>query len=198
MMITLFDQEVLEVPELAKFVRRADKLSSVDKAIVTITPADISVLLSEEFLVGRIDPQTLILTPECHEQDFRLSNLAQFCASCLPTLTPFERLYIPAPVQSTWKDVIDELDPQWLKLLSVFHPVKDLCLSKPIASRVAQALRGIPVEQVSDVLPTLEDIFISGLEPVGPVKEAISEFADARRLAGHPVSICDWEGSVIL
>jgi hypothetical protein len=45
-----------------------------------------------------------------------------------------------------------------------------------------------------EVLPALENVFISGLEPFGPVKEAISEFADARQLSGYPVSICDWEG----
>jgi hypothetical protein len=52
------------------------------------------------------------------------------------------------------------------------------------------------VELVTEVLPALENVFISGLEPFGPMKEAISDFADARRVAGHPVSICDWEGGV--
>ena len=49
--------------------------------------------------------------------------------------------------------------------------------------------------QVTEVLPALETVFISGLEPWGPVLEAISEFVDARQLSGHPLSI-HWEGEV--
>jgi hypothetical protein len=89
---------------------------------------------------------------------------------------------------------MDDPDPQWLELLRVFNTVKHLRLSEFIALRVARALRGLPVEQVTEVLPALENVFIPGLESFGLVKEAISEFADARRVAGLPVSICDWEG----
>ena len=196
-MLSLFcrHREVLEISELAKFVRRADKLSLVDQASVTFTNALISVQLSKESLIG-VDPKTLILDPKCNHRNVRLSYLAQFCKSCLPTLTPFECLHIRDRPQFTWQDVMDDPDPQWLELLRAFNTVKHLRLSKPIALRVARALRGLPVEQVTEVLPALENVFIPGLESFGSVKEAIFEFADARRVAGHPVSICDWEGGV--
>ena len=45
-----------------------------------------------------------------------------------------------------------------------------------------------------DVLPVLERVFISRIKPSGPVREWISEFADARQISGHPVLIDDWEG----
>jgi hypothetical protein len=45
------------------------------------------------------------------------------------------------------------------------------------------------VERVTEVLPALGIVFMTDLMPFGPVKEAISEFADARRLSGRPVSI---------
>ena len=46
-----------------------------------------------------------------------------------------------------------------------------------------------------EVLPTLENVFISSDELLGPVKEVLSEFADARQLAGHPLCIDGWEGA---
>jgi hypothetical protein len=195
MMLTLFHQKILEASQLAKFVRRADKLSSIDHAVVTVTPARISALLSQESRIRGLDPKTLMLIPRCRERDFRLSYITQFCTSCLPTLTPFECLHILHPLHFTWQDVIEDPDPQWLELLRVFNTVKHLRLSKPIALRVAQVLGGLPVERATEVLPALENVFISGLEPFGPLKEAISEFAGVRQLSGQPVSI-HWEGEV--
>ena len=194
MVITLFHERVLEVSELAKFVRRADKLSLVDRAKVTFGPDCISLTLSQELLVGRVDPKTLMLNPTCSEPELRLSYLARFCASCLPTFSPFRCLYILAPHHDTWKDVKDDPDPQWLELLRLFNLVKDLRLSYYIAPHIAEVLRKLPAERITEVLPALENLFISGIEPSGPMREAIFGFSDARELSGHPVSIYDWEG----
>jgi len=192
MTIVLFHQKVLEISELSKFVRRADKLSLVDRAEVTFRFDRISVTLSEELLRRRVNPKTLILKPECLKSNLWLSYLARFCSSCLPTLSPFESLHIHVPTRFTWQDVVDYPNPRWLEFLRLFHTVKDLRLSRSVAPDVVQALKGLPVEQVAEVLPVLENVFITDLKPFGPVKEAISEFADARQLAGHPVSISDW------
>jgi len=190
--ITLFDHGVLEVSELSKFVCRTDKISLVDRAEVTFESDRISVLLSQE-LQGKVDPKTLRLCPSCPESDLRLSCLVQICTSCLPTLSPFESLHIRVPFYHRWEDFTDDPDHQWLELLCLFNTMKKLFLSKYVAPRVAQALRGLPAERVSEVLPALENVFISELEPFGPVNEAISKFADARQLSGHPVSIHGWE-----
>jgi len=66
-------------------------------------------------------------------------------------------------------------------------------LSKTVAPHVAQGLRGLPTERVTEILPALENVFISGLSPDESGKEAFSEFADARQLSGYPVSIYDSE-----
>ena len=192
MTIVLFHREVLEISELAKFVRHANKLSLVNRAEVTFKFDRISVTLSEELLGERVDPKTLILNPECPKSSLRLSYLAHFCSSCLPTLSPFESLHIHCPTRFTWKDVVDHPNPQWLELLRLFHTVKDLRLSRSVAPHVVQALKGLPVEQVTEVVPVLGNVFITDLKHFGPVKEAISEFAYARQLSGHPVSISDW------
>jgi len=191
--ITFFHQQVLEISELAKFVRRADKLSLIDRAEVTYEIYHISVTLSEELLRGRVRPKTLIFNPEYMQWCLRFSYLAHFCTSCLPTLSAFESLHIHGPTGYTWQDPVDHPNPQWLEFLHPFNTVKDLRLSSYVAPHVAQALRGLPVERVMEVLPALENIFIPGLYRDRPV-EAIYEFADARQLSGHPVSIHDREG----
>jgi hypothetical protein len=189
MTIVLFHQEVLEISELAEFVCRADKLSLVDRAEVTFKLDRISITLSEELLRGRVDPKTLVLNPECPRSSLWVSYLTHFCSSCLPTLSAFESLNIHPPTRFTWQDVVDDSNTQWLELLRLFHNVKDLRLSGPVAPHVVQALKGLPVERVTEVLPALGIVFMTDLMPFGPVKEAISEFADARRLSGRHVSI---------
>ena len=191
---TLSHQEVLEVSELSKFVHRADKLSIINRAEVVISSCRISVTLSQELLEGRVDPKTLSLFLDCPQPDLRLSYLAQFCATCLPTLSPFESLHIGVSYFYRRENVVDDPDRQWLGLLCLFNTVQRLYLSKHVAPRVVQALRGLPAERVMEVLPALETVSISNLEPSGHVKEGISEFADARRLSGHLVFISDWDG----
>jgi len=194
--ITLFHREVLEVSELSKFVRRADKLSLLDRAEVTFESDSITVLLAEAFEV-KVDPKTLRLFFSCPQSNLRLSYFSQFCASCLPTLSSFESLHILVPRRYTphpWCDAINDLDHQWLELLRLFNTVKELRLSRIVALRVAQVLRGLPAERVSEVLPALENGFVSGLEDFVHVKKTISEFADARQLSGHPVSLYHWKG----
>ena len=189
MMITLWYQEVQEVSQLAKFVRRAGKLSSLDQAEVSFKDDRISLNLSRE--LQKINPKSLMLNFSCLKWNLQISYFARFCASCLPTLSSFECLFIHGSTRYTWEDVIGEPDPQWPELLHPFHAVKDLRLSKYIAPHIAQVLRRLPMEQVSEVLLALETIFVAGLKPFGSVNEAISEFADARQLSNHPVSICD-------
>jgi hypothetical protein len=200
--ITLFHQEVLEISELAKFIRRSDKLLLADRADITFDHDCISLSLAEDMsMLSKWNPSIchkgLWLALECHEPDFRPSYLAHFCASCLPTLSHFKLLCIYGPPDSTgnmWRRVIDDVDVPWLELLRLFSTVKHLCLGNNIAHWVAQGLTGLPAEWVTDVLPAMDAIFIAGLNLFGPVMEAISEFAGARQLSGHPFLIYNWLG----
>ena len=191
--IWLFHQEVLDVSELAKFVRRADKLSLVDQARVAFYSDEVHIALPQKEYDDR---KTLMLYLACPESDLRLSYLAEICASCLPTLYPFQVLRIGAEDYPPWEDVVDSPDPQWLDLLCLFSCVKDLRLSGSAPLRVSKILRGLPAERVAEVLPALNNIFISGLKRFGPVREAISGFEDAREHSDHPVSVYYSNGSM--
>jgi hypothetical protein len=186
MEITLFHQEVLDVSELAKFVHRADRLSSADRAQVSYMSDRISVRLAKH-LIG-VGAKTLELEFLCHESQCRLSYLVQLCLSCFPAPSPFDCLLIKVQ-RSSWQDAIGDLDPQWLELLRLFSSVKQLRLAKHVAHLLAQTLGALPAERVLGVLPALEIVFMEEPKPFGPVKEAISEFSDMRQLFGHPVYI---------
>jgi hypothetical protein len=203
--LTLFHQEVLEISELAKFIRRSDKLLLADRAEVTYDHEFISITLAEErsLLVKRnpsICHKSLWLALECHQWDFRPSYLAHFCASCLPTISNFKILCIRGPTGNAdhtwWRVIDDDVDVPWLEVLRLFNTVKHLCLFDNFAYWVAQGLTGLPAEWVTEVLPAMDAVFIESLDPSGPAMEAISEFAKARQLSGHPVSIYDWVGNV--
>ena len=76
MLIELLYEEVPDVSELAKFVRRADKLSLIDIAEVPFESHYISIRLSRELLEGRISPKTLRLSLAYSVERLYLSNMS--------------------------------------------------------------------------------------------------------------------------
>ena len=86
-----------------------------------------------------------------------------------------------------WQDDIE--DNQWLDVLHPFTAVKYLYLSREFASRMAPALEKL----AGEVLPSLQNLFLEGLYPSGPVQGAIGKFVAARQLAGHPIAVSHWD-----
>ena len=82
----------------------------------------------------------------------------------------------------------------WLELLLPYTAVKNLYLSKEFGPDVAAALQELVGARITDVLPSLQNIFVEDLEPSGPFEEDIRVFVTARQLFGHPVVISVWDG----
>ena len=92
-------------------------------------------------------------------------------------------------------DLQDKVDsPQWLDTLHPFTGLKDLHLGKGLVLCFTLALQELAGERVTEVLPALQNLFIQGLEPSGPIQEALGKFAAARQLSGLPVVIKSWDG----
>jgi len=89
-----------------------------------------------------------------------------------------------------WKNDAIE-NALWLEFLLPFPAVKDLYLSKDFAPGIAAALQEIVG---TEVLPSLQNIFVEGLEPSGPFQEDVGQFVAARELSGHPITISVWNG----
>ena len=129
----------------------------------------------------------------CRESDWQVSSLEQVCNWCLPSLSALEDLNIYEYSNSPpdWRDNIE--NSQWVELLRPFSAVKNLYLSEKLALLIAPALEELVGSRTMEVLPDLQNIFLKGLQPPGPVQEGIVKFVAARELSGHPITISLWE-----
>jgi hypothetical protein len=103
-----------------------------------------------------------------------------------------EHLNLDHDISDAYSRLIeDEMEnAQWSELLHPFTNVKDLHLSEEVLTCIAPALRELTDERVTEVLPTLQNIFIDESDDESePVPEAIWEFGIARKLSGYPVDI---------
>jgi len=66
-------------------------------------------------------------------------------------------------------------------------------LSEQVVPRVSFALRELTEHQVTEVLPTLQHLFLEGLESSEAVQNTFGEFISTRRLSGHPLVIHSWQ-----
>lgn len=55
------------------------------------------------------------------------------------------------------------------------------------------ALKELVGGRATETLPALQNIFVEGLQPSGPVQEGIGEFVAARQVASHPIAVTNWE-----
>ena len=123
---------------------------------------------------------------------WQLSSIEQVCNSSLHPLSTIEDLYIEHRCSElVWKNGIE--DTLWLGLLLPFSTVKNLYLSKEFAPDIVAALKELVAGRITEVLPSLRNIFVERLEPSGPFKDKIGQFVAARQLSDHPVTTSDWD-----
>jgi hypothetical protein len=186
--VTFFNQIDFDFPRLAQFINRTPTIRPLDEAHVHFT---------DYFASVRLPPGsgTLQITISCREPDWQLSSIEQVCNSSLHPLPTVEVLYIERGYsQLVWKNDAIE-NTLWLQLLLPFTAVKDLYLSKEFAPGIAAALQELFGARITEVLPSLQNIFMEGLEPSGPLEESIGRFVAARRLSDHPIAISVWHKS---
>ncbi len=138
---------------------------------------------------------TLEIAISCREPDWQLSSVEQICNSSLqhPLSTHVEDLYIEHQYsQLVWKnDAIEST--QWLQLLLPFAAVKNLYLSKEFAPGIAATLQELVGGRIMELLPSLQNIFVEGLESLEPFQKNIGQFFVARQLSDHPIAIAVWD-----
>ena len=125
----------------------------------------------------------------CTASEWQLSSLKQVFTSSLPPHSLLEDLHISEVrgSPSCWQDDVE--NTLWLDLLRPFTAVNNLYLSEEFVPRIAPALQELVGGRTTDVLPTLENIFLMGSLPLGPLCEGIVKFVAARLLANHPVTV---------
>ena len=105
-----------------------------------------------------------------------------------------EHLYIYESPYSRpfWKDNIE--NTLWLELLRPFPAVKNLYLSDKFASLITPALQELTEGSTAEVLPSLQNIFLEGLQPSGTAQASIRKFAATRQVS-HPIAVSCWDNS---
>jgi len=190
MHITFFYQVNIDTPRLAQFINRTPALRARDNAHVQFrhwnTSASV-VLLAQS--------STLEIEILC-ELDRRLSSAAQVCNSSLHPLSLVEDLYIQHRYYLWPRDCKNDgiESTLWLQLLLPFIAVQNLYLSKEFASGIMAALQDLVGSRITEVLPSLQNIFVEGLrvETSGLFQENIGQFVALRQLSDHPIAISDW------
>jgi hypothetical protein len=184
MRIRFFNQIDFDTPRLAQFINRTFKLAKPD-AHVRFEDYYASV-------VFQLESGTLYIEITCIEPDWQLSSIEQVCNSSLHPLSTVEDLYIEHRYyQPVWKDNLIE-NTLWLQLLLPFTAVKNLYLSEDFSRGIAAAVKELTGSRITEVLPSLENIYVQELEPLGPFQENIGQFVAARQLSDHPITVSNW------
>jgi hypothetical protein len=191
MHITFFNQIDFDCPRLARFVNCTPTLRACGEAHVQFDDCTASVRL--RYRAPNFSFGDLLIRISCREPDWQLSSIEQVCNSSLPPLSMLEDLYIKHEYsQLVWKNDAIE-NTLWLELLLPFTAVENLFLSKEFAPGIAATLQELVEGRITEVLPSLQNIFVEGLEPSGPIRENIGQFVAARQLSGHPIAIFVWD-----
>ena len=186
--ITLFNQLICDTPKLRCFLGRTERFSVARRADVVFFGYRVQVSLFRQN--GTDYHKMLELGISCATSDWQLSSLAQVCSLSLPPLPALERLgiHFGRSSQPQWQDDVE--DGQWAELFRPFITVTTLDISEKFVGRVAPALQVLARrESATDVLPALQNIFLEGQQPPGPIYDAIRQFAAVRQRSGQPVAI---------
>jgi hypothetical protein len=83
----------------------------------------------------------------------------------------------------------------WLGLLCPFIALKNLYLFKEFAPRIASTLEDLDdsAGSITELLPSLQNIFVRGLQPSGHIQEGIRQFIAARQFIGHRIGVSSWD-----
>ena len=193
--IIFFNDIIFNAPQLIKFTGRTPALKTLKKTHIHFGEGYASINLSSQTSVdGSYGELKLMVL--CRGLDWQVSSLEQACTSCLHPLSMMEDLYIyyhPSYPPEDWTYNIE--NRLWLEILHLFTGVKNLYLSKIVASHTALALQELVEGRTTEVLPALQNIFLEGFESSGVQEEGIGLFVTARQVASHPIAVSRWANS---
>jgi hypothetical protein len=184
--ITFVNQIDFVCPQLAQFINCTPTLRERDEAHVQFD--DSGAVVKLRYQTSKSNLHDLLIYIPCRVPDLQLSSIGQACNSSFHPISTVKDLYIEHQCRlQDWKNAIE--NGLWLELLLPFTAVKNLYLSNEFAPGIAAALQGLVESRITEVLPSLQNIFVEGPEPSGPFQESIGQFVAARQLSGHPIAI---------
>ncbi len=186
--IEFFNDIFFDTPQLIQFIGRTLTFKPSNEAYVGFL-SDRALFVLRSLASNFEEVQVRI---SCRESDWQLSALAQICTLFLRFLSTTETLYIHEfGLGVDWKDDIE--NTEWLQLLLPFTAVKNLYLSKQFAPCIAPALQEFTGGRMTEVLPTLQNLFLEGFQPSESVQEGIGHFISGRQLTNHTITLSSWD-----
>ena len=176
--------------QLHTFIIRADRLKPFIQAEVYLGSCEVRAIFKPLANPG--------LNITCEVLDWPLPSMMRLYEQLLTIPSQVEQLELSEDwdeldfsVEDGWYE--DLHSPLWLQLLIPFVSVKSLYVSKNLGPFVACALENLTGENVTQVLPTLDNLFFEGFGSSGFVEETIKSFVSTRQLSGRPVIVRCWE-----
>ncbi len=177
-------QLTFSVPELQQFMGRIENLIFDHAEFL---------FYSERVYVSFNPPETN--TPEdafsvnvdCWHLDWQVSSVAQIFNAPSQISSAVEHLTLMHEDHSQSSEEHNEVDrTEWRKLLGSFSNVKTLQIKDGLVRELSRCLRLEDGEHPLELLPELQELIYPGGRDADDV---ITPFIDARRNAGHPVTL---------
>ena len=119
--------------------------------------------------------------------DWQASSMAQICNSLSQMFSAVELLTLQHEEHSESFEEHNDVDhTEWRKLLRPFSNVKTLRIRKGLVKDISHCLELEDGEPSLELLPELVQLEYFGS---GDTRDAFTSFVDARRNAGHPVTL---------
>jgi len=194
--IIYFHQLDFDTSQLVRFVNRIPMFTAKEAHLVYIGPVSWTGLMSAtrlSIVPTTGDGQFSVQITGTHLR-WDLSSLSRFCTSFSPIISTLELLYIYDLYLPRTQYQDDDINRQWLDTLRPFIAANELYLSKSFTSHIAPALQSLVGERVTEVLPSLKNIFLEGLQQSTPIPGlgGIQHFFALRLFSSHPIAISGW------
>ena len=178
-----------DFPQLVQFINRTPTLGALDEAHVQFQDDSTSLGFRYRTRTSKSSADEFLIDISCRVSPLRLPSIKQVCNPSLHLLSTVEDLYIE---HRYWgNDAIG--NDLWLQLLLPFIAVKNLYLSKEFAPGIAAALQEHIGDRITEVLPSLQNIFVEELEPSEPFEKYFGQFVAARQLSNHTIAVSVWD-----
>jgi len=176
--IWFFLDLIFDIPQLRQFIHITNTLRLCKRVCIELYPWSARINVES--------PTPLHLGVKCERLDWQVSSMAQLCNGLIPLLSEVELLEVNGdPDLQVESEEVDSR--QWLELFHPFTAVQDLYVSKKLGPLIARALTK---NMVTEVLPSLQRLYLEGPNSSGAIQEVLARFLAARH---RPIIVKRWE-----
>ena len=180
--VDFFNQLTFSVPCLVEFMNTTENLR-FDTAAFRFSNRRVRVEVSCRGETG----YAFCIRIFCWHLDWQVSSMAQISNSLSQMFSAVEHLSLQHEVHRQSSEEHNEVDrTEWRRLLRPFRNVKTFRIENGLVKDLSHCLQLDDGELPLELLPELQELTYSGSGDTG---DAFTSFVDARRNAGHPVTL---------